>query len=140
MEDFACVTFSEHASTKTSAEPKKVDKTRKEVKHDGEKPNKSQENNSNKEEREIIPGVTANMVKPFKLEEWTESMKEVFHQFASHDYESLDTNFDESKRKQCMNDQKQDIGLMAKERGTRKSRNNEQIWIGDTGASCHMTN
>ena len=103
------------------------------MKHDDKKSDKCQANDKDEKEREIIPGVTADMIKPFNPDEWTESMKEEFYRFTDHDYESLDVDSDESKRKQ-------DTSLMSKERNARELKMNKQIWIGDTGASCNMTN
>lgn len=83
------------------------------------------------------------MVKPFNPQEWTSEMKEAFHCFTSHDYEYFDSDGENNEltgEKNTDNNGKQDISLMS--RGNKKGDINkqDQIWIGDTGTSCHRTN
>ena len=89
------------------------------------------------EEEEIIPGVTANMLKPFNKQDWTQEMKDEFKLFTSNKY--ADENTDETEDIKVSNDDK-DTNLMSKEKEKRNIENIEEIWIGDTGASCHMAN
>ena len=76
---------------------------------------------------EVIPGVTADMVKPFKPEEWTAEMRRNFEEITSNDYEPIE-DVDEPA------EDIKDTAFM-----TYKDESG-QMWIGDTGATCHMTN
>ena len=87
-------------------------------------------------EDEVIPGVTADMVKPFRPETWTTEMRRDFEEVTSHDYLKMDDPEDK-EHKDCPKEPK-DNALMTYNEGTEAKESN-QIWIGDTGATCHMT-
>ena len=73
------------------------------------------------------------MVKPFLPEKWTTKMRKNFEQITSHDCdksENADDEFEEIK----------DVALMSNIEKRIENNEASHIWIGDTGATCHMTN
>ena len=105
--------------------------------------------NEANEEEEIIPGVTARMVRPFVREDWTQDMVEEFERFTSHELGSEEINDliqDEKEKLNTGTEESQDdiepkeINFMSKESKKNSKEVESQVWIGDTGASCHMTN
>ena len=145
VEDFAGITFAEPDQTEKKIESKKIEgKVLDTIKAQAEEgPTETEKKIKNQVKEEVIPGVTADMVKPFNPEEWTAAMKEEFHRFTSHDYE-LDVEPEEQDDMKQGSDKKRraetDTSLISKEKHDTKKTNQGQIWIGDTGASCHMTN
>ena len=109
---------------------KALDVTNSNMNVDEDKPS----TDSEQQEEEIIPGVTVSMIKPFDKENWTQEMKDDFDRLTRHEYidEEIETKDEIEKEK--------DIGLMSKETDLDETKTDkEQILIGDTGASCHMT-
>ena len=93
------------------------------------------------------------MIEPFDRKKWIRQMTEEFERFTSHEYEPEDFDHTVNNKNEHEKDKKcsckgtdrdnkvDDVNLMSKEKC--KKENNEdrdQLWIGDTGASCHMTN
>ena len=84
------------------------------------------------------------MIKPFDRKEWTPEMEKEFEQFSSHDYHTFP---DETENTACekhttdkkVNDNDTEACFMSKTKLQGKSMK-EHVWIGDTGASCHMAN
>lgn len=62
-------------------------------------------------------------------------MRKYFQEITSHDYEQSY----ESKDQQETIEDTEKVILMTHEKGT-KEKDFRQIWIGDTGSTCHMTN
>ena len=127
--DFAGISFSNPDEKKVYEEDKNISEKVQEAKNEGHA------------EAEVLPDVTASMIN------WTQEMIEEFDRFTSHELESEDVEdsiMGNNQQEKISNDgrdseeESKDINLMSKEKTPDEVES--QIWIGDTGASCHMTN
>ena len=65
-------------------------------------------------------------------------MKDDFNRLTRHEYIDEEIETKESKKDEI--EKEKDIGSMSKETDLDETKTDkEQIWIGDTGVSCHMT-
>ena len=145
IDDFAGIIFARPDHAENKIEDKKTnDKVLDTIKAQNEQASNEAKNKTKGQNmKEIIPGVTADMVKSFNPEEWMVAIKEEFHCFTSHDYELDMESEEQTDAKQGSEEKRKtetDTGLVSKEKSKEDETNQDQIWIGDTGASCHITN
>ena len=112
MDDFAGVTF--EATTNVTKKRKGNDENEKGQKQPQKKESSDEEQVTKK--HEIIPGVTADMVKPFNPKEWTPAMKEDFRRLASHDYEQNDEEIEMKMEMLLKTSQRQILALCQKKK------------------------
>ena len=127
--DFAGITFTNPSEEN---DPKKN-----EIRNNSdEKTNEKNTEAKTEKDEEVIPGVTADMIKPFVPEEWSAEMRKDFEEITSHDYEQ---SYVPEDAQENTNNAKE-AAFMSQETKDQEEKNLEKIWIGDTGATCHMTN